>query len=114
MKRSTTVGVIRARISALLETSTVRGTIAPTRAPTEIASTTPDSAMPALRCRRRGQPIGTASAVPIRGTISGAISIAPITTAVDSTTTPTDAMTDAKPISARNRAYLVGALPPSK
>ena len=58
--------------------------------------------------------MGTASAMPMSGTISGATSMAPITTAVDSTTTPNDAITEANPIRAAKRAYRTGAEGPSK
>jgi hypothetical protein len=54
------------------------------------------------------------SAVPMSGTISGAMSMAPMTTAVDSTTTPTEAMTEAKSISVRNRTNRTAEVGPSK
>ena len=69
-----------------------------------IVRTTPASAMRALRVSRFGQPITTLMAIPINGVIRGAINIAPMTTAVESFSTPIVAITAAKVISVTNRA----------
>jgi hypothetical protein len=58
--------------------------------------------------------LGTAADVPIRGVNSGATSIAPTTTAVESMTTPRIEIVDANAMSAKKRASRSSASSPSK
>ena len=114
MARSRVVGEVRETITELVVASMTRGATAPTMPPTPTAMPMPVRAIPLHRSALRGQPIVRARAAPMSDTINGATSMAPITTAVDSTTTPTEAMTLANPIRAQNRAKRTGATGPSK
>ncbi len=108
------VGVMRDSTWAFVVTSTWCGDTAPTITPVPMAITMPASETNAARRNRRSQPIVADSAIPSSGVMSGAISIAPMTTAVDWATTPIEAMTDAKAMSTAKRPKRTGASSPSK
>ena len=75
-------------------------------------ATAPPRTRPALTsiCLRRAST--TASAVPRIGVISGATIIAPITVAVESATTPAEAITAASTRSTQNAEVLAGRVSP--
>ncbi len=74
----------------------------------------PPSTIDVERPRRFGQPVASDRPIPIIGLISGATSIAPITTAVESDSTPAAEMTDANSIIRKNLPIRAGARSPSK
>ena len=83
--------------------SITAGADRPSTTPMAMANPIPPTAIEALLASRRGQPMTSEMAIPISGDIRGAMSMAPITTAVESVMTPIEAITDANPMRVKNR-----------
>lgn len=98
--RSSSVGEIRLATWELVATSTTTGRSPPSSTPVVTAITTPANTHSPDHASRRGQPIASARDAPSSGVISGAISMAPTTIAVESLKTPTVAIAEANPIRA--------------
>jgi hypothetical protein len=101
--RSTTRGVTRAATWPLVAATTGNGTNRPSSQPSTTTAAAPATSSSRHRRRFPASASTTAGTIPRIGVISGATIIAPITVAVESLTTPADAITAASTSSSQYR-----------